>query len=507
MVYVQDINGKPMMPTTRHGKVRRLLKDKKAVVVNLCPFTIKLMYVTSDYKQEIVLGVDAGTKHVGLSATTKSKELYSSEVILRNDIVDLLSTRRELRKARRNRLRYRKPRFDNRVKSKRLGWIAPSVKYKVDAHIRVVENVCSILPISRIVIEVAQFDTQKIKNPEISGKEYQEGDQLEFWNTREYVLARDGHKCQYCKGKSKDSILNVHHIESRKTGGDSPSNLITLCETCHKEYHKGVVKLPKQFSFTTRTNKQNIQQLRFIPKNGYIVLEIVYNKKEKNLMLDNGNYLGIDIGLDNLASCVSNTGSCFIINGRPLKSINQYYNKRLAFLKSKLKDNKQISKQIRILTNKRNNKIKDYLHKASRILVNHVVSNGINTIIIGHNKCWKQEINIGKRNNQNFVSIPFNMFISMISYKATLEGINVKIVEESYTSKCSFLDNERICKHESYKGRRTKRGLFKTSFGKTINADINGAFNIIRKSEKESFDVTMLPKGRGFWWNPVRISV
>ena len=137
---------------------------------------------------------------------------------------------------------------------------------------------------------------------------------------------------------------------------------------------QGIVKLPKQFSFTTRTNKQNIQQLRFIPKNGYIVLEIVYNKKEKNLMSDNGNYLGIDIGLDNLASCVSNTGSCFIINGRPLKSINQYYNKRLAFLKSKLKDNKQISKQIRSLTDKRNNKIKDYLHKASRILVNHVVS-------------------------------------------------------------------------------------------------------------------------------------
>lgn len=283
--------------------------------------------------------------------------------------------------------------------------------------------------------------------------------------------------------------------------------VFTTIAFSQKWIKQGIVKLPKQFSFTTRTNKQNIQQLRFVPKNGYIVLEIVYNKKEKDLMLDNGNYLGIDIGLDNLASCVSNTGSCFIINGRPLKSINQYYNKRLSYLKSKLKDNKHTSKQIRSLTNKRNNKIKDYLHKASRILVNHVVSNGINTIIIGHNKYWKQEINIGKRNNQNFVSIPFNMFISMVSYKATLEGINVKIVEESYTSKCSFLDNERICKHESYKGRRIKRGLFKTSFGKIINADINGAFNIIRKSEKESFDVTMLPKGRGFWWNPVRISV
>lgn len=243
MVYVQDIDGKPMMPTTRHGKVRRLLKDNKAVVVNTCPFTIKLTYKTSDYKQEIVLGVDAGTKHVGLSATTKSKELYSGEVILRNDVVELLSTRRESRRARRNRLRYRKPRFENRVKSKRLGWVAPSVRHKVDAHIRVIDNICSTLPISRIIVEIAQFDTQKIKNPDISGNEYQEGDQLGFWNVREYVLARDEHKCQHCKGKSKDPILNVHHIESRKTGGDSPSNLITLCETCHKEYHKGNIDL------------------------------------------------------------------------------------------------------------------------------------------------------------------------------------------------------------------------------------------------------------------------
>lgn len=243
MVYVQDIDGKPMMPTTRHGKVRRLLKDNKAVVVNTCPFTIKLTYKTSDYKQEIVLGVDAGTKHVGLSATTKSKELYSGEVILRNDIVELLSTRRESRRTRRNRLRYRKPRFDNRVKNKYHGWVAPSVRHRIDAHIRIINNVCSILPVSRVIVEVAQFDTQKIKNPEISGKEYQEGDQLGFWNVREYVLARDGHKCQHCKGKSKDPILNIHHIESRKTGGDSPSNLITLCETCHKEFHKGNIKL------------------------------------------------------------------------------------------------------------------------------------------------------------------------------------------------------------------------------------------------------------------------
>ena len=243
MVYVQDIDGNPLMPTTRHGKVRRLLKAKKAIVINLCPFIIQLTYATSSYKQEVVLGVDAGTKHVGLSATTKSKELYASEVILRSDVVDLLSTRRELRRKRRYRLRYRKPRFKNRIKYKKEGWIAPSIRQKIDSHIRIIGFVYSILPVSKLIVEVAQFDTQKIKNPEISGKEYQEGDQLGFWNVREYVLARDGHKCQHCKGKSKDPILNVHHIESRKTGGDSPSNLITLCETCHKEFHKGNIKL------------------------------------------------------------------------------------------------------------------------------------------------------------------------------------------------------------------------------------------------------------------------
>lgn len=252
MVYVQDIDGNPLMPTTRHGKVRRLLKSNKAIVINLCPFTIQLTYATSGYNQEVVLGVDAGTKHVGLSATTKSKGLYASEVILRSDVVDLLSTRRELRKIRRCRLRYRKPRFKNRIKYKKEGWIAPSIRQKIDSHIRIIGFVYSILPVSKLIIEVAQFDTQKIKNPEISGKEYQEGDQLGFWNVREYVLARDNHKCQHCKGKSKDLILNVHHIESRKTGGDSPSNLITLCETCHKEFHKGKIKLKVKRSASLR---------------------------------------------------------------------------------------------------------------------------------------------------------------------------------------------------------------------------------------------------------------
>lgn len=243
MVYVQDIDGKPMMPTTRHGKVRRLLKANKATVVNLCPFTIQLTYKSTDHKQPVTLGIDAGAKHIGFSATTEKEELFACETILRTDIVDLLSTRSQNRRTRRSRLRYRKPKFNNRVFSKKKGWVAPSVKQRIDSHLNEVNEIHKILPITKIVIEAAQFDTHKMKNPNISGIDYQNGEQLGFWNVREYVLFRDGHKCSCCKGKSKDLILNIHHIESRKTGGDSPSNLITLCETCHKEYHKGNIDL------------------------------------------------------------------------------------------------------------------------------------------------------------------------------------------------------------------------------------------------------------------------
>ena len=246
MVYVLSKNEQPLMPTERCGKVYRLLKQNKAKVVKRCPFTIQLLYETEENVQPVSLGIDAGSKVIGVSATTETKVLYEAEVELRNDISKNLATRLEFRRARRNRkTRYRKPRFLNRVKSKHKGWLAPSVQAKVDTHLRVVRDVHKILPISKITVEVASFDIQKIKNPEIEGAEYQQGEQLNFWNVREYVLFRDGHTCQCCKGKSKDPILNVHHIESRKTGGDAPNNLVTLCETCHKDYHAGKIELPK----------------------------------------------------------------------------------------------------------------------------------------------------------------------------------------------------------------------------------------------------------------------
>ena len=246
MVYVLNKDGQPLMPTNRHGKVRHLLQDGKAKIINRCPFTIQLLYSSTNYTQPITLGVDAGSKHIGLSATTESKELYASDVELRNDIVNLLSTRRQNRRSRRSRkTRYRKPKFLNRVSSKKQGWLAPSIRQKIDTHLTVIDKIYKILPITKLVIETTSFDIQKIKNPNIKGSEYQQGEQLDFWNFRSYVLFRDGYACQCCKGKSKDKILNVHHIESRKTGGNAPNNLITLCETCHTGYHKGMVSLPK----------------------------------------------------------------------------------------------------------------------------------------------------------------------------------------------------------------------------------------------------------------------
>ena len=305
MVYVISKNGQPLMPTENHAKVRILLKTKKAKVIKRCPFTIQLAYDGTNYTQDVALGVDAGSKHIGLSATTKDKVLFESNVELRNDIVNLLSTRRQNRRSRRNRkTRYRKPRFNNRKRKD--GWLAPSVQNKVNTHMAVIRKVHEILPIAKIIVEVASFDIQKIKKPAISGTEYQQGERLDFWNVREYVLFRDGHTCQCCKGKSKDKILNVHHIESRKIGGDAPNNLITLCETCHTGYHKGTVKLPKTIrrgmSFRDATF-MGIMRWAFYNKlkETYPNVSLTYGYITKNTRIESG--LSKDHCID--ARCIS----------------------------------------------------------------------------------------------------------------------------------------------------------------------------------------------------------
>lgn len=255
-------------------------------------------------------------------------------------------------------------------------------------------------------------------------------------------------------------------------------------EAISKKYLKeGIIKLSSITNtiITKKATVDNIVEVRVLPRKNHHIVEVVYKEEEKPLLDNNERYASIDLGVNNLATVSSNVTKPIIINGKPLKSINQRWNKQKAKLQSLLKGNKKSSKQIQLITKKRNNRINTYLHKSSREIVNFLVSNKINTLVIGYNKEWKQNINLGKRNNQSFVGIPFYTFIKQIEYKCKLEGINVILTEESYTSKCSFIDNEPLEKKDTYLGKRIKRGLFKSKEGKLINADLNGSLNILKK--------------------------
>ena len=251
---------------------------------------------------------------------------------------------------------------------------------------------------------------------------------------------------------------------------------------------QGHIKLSKtNIKIKTNLTKDKVQFVRLVPKNNHIIIEIGYNVIEKEI-IQNNNILAIDIGVNNIASCVTTNGEKFLINGKPLKYINHNYNKRIADIQSKLKltHNKNKSRYKSNITNKRNNRINDYLHKITTYIVNQAVSNHIGTIVVGYNKEWKQDTNIGSINNQNFVNIPFYKFISMLDYKCKLKGIIFKRITEEYTSKYSFVDDEEIAKHTTYAGRRINRELFKTKKGIIINADVNGAYNILKKYMKEN---------------------
>ena len=252
----------------------------------------------------------------------------------------------------------------------------------------------------------------------------------------------------------------------------------------------GTINLRRDIKLPIHTNLKNFQQVRLVPKTGYIQVEIIYNKEISDLKLDQTRAIGIDLGLNNLMAITSNIGNISnLVNGRPLKSINQYYNKRKAHLTSLLEKGKlKSSKRLRRLEMKRMMKIKDYLHKTSRRIVELMEQKNIGTCFIGHNKDWKQEINIGSKNNQNFVSIPYSLLINILRYKIEEKGGVLVELNESYTSKCSFLDNEEVCKHESYKGKRIKRGLFLSGSNKALNADINGSLNILKRGMKFGFD-------------------
>ena len=311
-VYVISKDRQPLMPTSRFGKVRRLLKDKKAKVVSRCPFTIKLLYEPESLVvQEVVLGQDTGSKHVGTACMANNKVLYQSEVTLRNNIKKKMDGRRISRRNRRQRkTRYRKPRFLNRANSTKKDRLPPSIKSKVQSHIDEIEFCKKILPVSKIVLEVSQFDTHLMKNPALINEKvkrwgYQEGFDYGYSSRREAVLHRDNYTCQCC-GK-KHVRLEVHHIVFRSMGGtDDERNLITLCEKCHKAIHDGLLILTKKpkksnlkhatqmsiirsrllktypdaietFGFVTKTNRDNLK----LPKEHFIDACVVASGGEK----------------------------------------------------------------------------------------------------------------------------------------------------------------------------------------------------------------------------------
>ena len=285
-------------------------------------------------------------------------------------------------------------------------------------------------------------------------------------------------------------------------------NIFIYTNQCAKVSNGIVYLKTRQGTLSFKIVANKIQQVRLVPKANHIVVEIIYNKECKAKQ-DNNRYASIDLGLDNLCTLTSNAAQSIIVDGKHLKSVNHHYNKTKAKLQSKLNQGKHSSKRISRLTLRRNRKIKDYMHKVSRKIVEYMEANSLNTLFVGKNVGWKDSINLGRTNNQNFVSVPYNMLIQMLDYKCKSAGINMVIVNEAYTSKCSFIDNEKICKHETYKGKRISRGMFRTANGLYINADINGSFNIMRLGiEKCNCDVhTIVPADMRFVYNPIRIRV
>ena len=241
-VFIMNQQGEILMPC-RSRKARLLLESGKAKVIRRSPLTLQLNYGSTGYKQDLTLGVDTGHNEVGLSVVSETKEIFSAVAKMRNDISSKMDTRRMYRRQKRSRLRYRKPRFLNRSASTRKGRLAPSVQWKVNAHIRLINHLKSLLPITRVILETGTFDMAKMKNPDITNTQYQKGIQYGFENVKAYVLSRDRYQCQ-CGKKGCSDKLHVHHVKYRSNGGsDVPSNLVVLCEKHHKALHAGKFKL------------------------------------------------------------------------------------------------------------------------------------------------------------------------------------------------------------------------------------------------------------------------
>ena len=311
--------------------------------------------------------------------------------------------------------------------------------------------------------------------------------------------------------KNKQKYLGQPKLPKYKS---KDGKMILIITSQQAKLRENLLKFPISFrEFTVKprcislSNFEKINQVRIIPRGRIFCLEIVYSISVEDEMLpDNGRYMSIDLGLDNLATVVTNTMSQpFIIDGKGLKSKNQYYNKQVAHYQeiAKRMNGRFCTNRLYRITQKRNSKVDDYLHKASRLIVEAAVSKNVSTIVIGYNENWKQSISLGKRANQSFVGIPYLQLIGKIIYKARDRGINVVLTEESYTSGTSFLDNEQPNKHYYDKSRRVHRGLFLSNKGIAINADVNAAFQIMKKV----FPNELSDGIEGVVLHPVRVNV
>ena len=282
---------------------------------------------------------------------------------------------------------------------------------------------------------------------------------------------------------------------------------ILVLTNCNCKVKDGIIKFPKVFNeFSLNTKIKKLQQVRILPRNRHIVIEIVYRIEIQELQLGNGKYISIDIGLDNLAAITNNIGiKPIVINGKGLKSINKYYNKELSYYKeiAKRMNKLDYTNKMNKLTIKRNNKVNDFAHKASKYVIDYALENDISAIVVGNNKDWKRESQMSKKVNQSFVGIPHQDFINKLIYKAENVGITVISTEESYTSGTSFLDNELPEKKNYDKSRRIFRGLFKSNKNILINADINGSYQIMKKVFPEAFVEGIEDVGL----HPVRVNI
>lgn len=310
---------------------------------------------------------------------------------------------------------------------------------------------------------------------------------------------------RYKKNRKKDKPIysniviqgrSIRFVENKTDLEKDTVNRVVI--NCSKNFKKAYPHLLHKLELSIPKHITKINEVRILPKsNGEeFKVEVVYEVEQDKAMEDNGRYLSIDLGLNNLAACLNSTnGSSILLDGRYLKSLNQWYNKKATKLSSKIalgRNNNQdvsaIIKKKNKLSRNRTNKINDYFHRSTNYIVEYCLKNNLNTILVGENKEQKQSINIGLVNNQNFVSVPFFKFKNMLEYKAKSKGLLFDKNEESYTSKTSFLDLEEVKKHKSYLGKRTKRGLFQSSLGQMLNADVNGAGNILRKWLKSRGD-------------------